>query len=537
MFQLDRLPRALFEPSNAPLLTGILRGVEKESLRTSQSGHLSQTEHPLSLGAALTHPHITTDFSEALVEFITPPSHRIEEVTTHLDALHRFSHAQLGNEMLWSHSMPCALPNDDDIPVARYGTSNTGRMKTIYRVGLGHRYGRVMQTVAGVHYNFSLPNAFWAFLHATEGSSHNLDDFRTERYFDLIRNFRRHYWLLIYLFGASPAVCSSFVKDRDHDLSPFDDGGDTLFMPHATSLRMGDLGYQSSAQEGLYVCYNQQSSYLRTLVSAIKTPYPGYQELGTRNSRGDYLQLNTGLLQIENEFYSAIRPKRTARPGETALTALCHRGVEYIEVRCLDLNPFEPLGINREQMRFIDMFLLYCLLHSSPKSTRAECDIILANQKTVVKRGREPGVTLQSAQHGELGLQSWASDLIAALEPIAEMLDKAHQTDKYHGALQAQKEKVEDSAKTPSAQVLNEMHERNLGFAQFARETSQAHRSDFLARPLSAEATESMHAIARKSLEEQAEIEAAESPDFESYLAAYYEQYGMCETTAGKPAG
>ena len=532
MFHLDSIPGALFEFSNAPLLTGILRGVEKESLRTSANGQLAQSSHPEALGSALTHPQITTDFSESLLEFITPPSHRIDEVIASLDTTHRFTHAQLPDEMLWCHSMPCALPADEDIPVGRYGTSNIGRMKTVYREGLGHRYGRVMQTVAGIHYNFSLPDAFWAFLHAHENSSLNLHDFRTSRYFDLIRNFRRHYWLLIYLFGASPAVCGSFVQGRNHDLAKFNDSDSTLYMPHATSLRMGDLGYQSTTQEALYVCYDQLPTYVQTLVSAIKTPYPPYQQLGVRDSEGNYRQLNTGLLQIENEFYSAIRPKRTARSGETALMALCHRGVEYIEVRCLDLNPYESLGISRAQMQFLDTFLLYCLLHPSPKSTRGECKFILDNQKKVVKRGREPGLMLHSTEHGELSLQTWAEQLLKALEPVADMLDHAHSSGDYRQSLQQQAAKVADPEQTPSARILADMREQQLSFAQFASQVSQQQSARFKQRPLEGEALKAMQASARKSLQDQADLEAADSLAFDEYLARYYEQYGNCETAA-----
>ncbi len=546
MFQLNNLPGALLEPSNAPLLTGILRGVEKESLRTSADGHLSRSGHPETLGSALTHPQITTDFSEALLEFITPPSHRIDEVLANLDTIHRFTHAQLGDEMLWCHSMPCALPADHEIPVGLYGTSNIGRMKTIYREGLGHRYGRVMQTVAGIHYNFSLPNAFWAFLHASENSTLNLDDFRTSRYFDLIRNFRRHYWLLIYLFGASPAVCGSFVKGRQHDLTAFNGSDATLHLPFATSMRMGDLGYQSSTQESLYVCYNQLPTYLQTLVHAIKTPYPPYQQLGTRGPDGHYRQLNTGLLQIENEFYSAIRPKRTARTGETALMALCHRGVEYVEVRCLDLNPYEPLGIGRAQMQFLDTFLLYCLLHPSPESTRAECELILSNQKQVVKRGREPGLMLDfietsiehsngpSTGHTKLSLQSWAQELLQALEPVADMLDRAHSGDDYRQSLQLQAEKVKDPSQTPSARILADMSARNMSFAEFATQHSRQQSAGFKQRPLHSNQLAVLQATARQSLHDQAALEAADKEDFETYLASYYEQYGTCQSTAAE---
>src|SRR5690606_33606386 len=208
----EHIPSGLFERENTPLLSGILRGVERESLRVTDGGCMALTDHPIGLGSALTHPQITTDFSESLLEFITPPSHRLHTLLDQLKALHTYTYQHIGDELLWSHSMPCMVGDNDSIPVARYGTTNRGKMKTVYRIGLGHRYGRVMQTVAGVHYNFSLPGSFWAFMHQNEGAVEDLDQYTTRRYFDLIRNFRRNYWLLIYLFGSSPAICRSFVK-------------------------------------------------------------------------------------------------------------------------------------------------------------------------------------------------------------------------------------------------------------------------------------------------------------------------------------
>lgn len=529
MFRLDDLPGALYEPSNAPLLTGILRGVERETLRSRFDGSLAQSSHPMGLGSALTHPQITTDFSEALLEFITPPSHRIDDVLGALDQIHRYVHMQLpDDEMLWYHSMPCTV-SEPDIPVARYGSSNIGQMKTVYRLGLGYRYGRVMQTVAGVHYNFSLPDAFWAYLHAHENSTETLTDFRTRRYIDMIRNFRRHYWVLIYLFGASPAVSRSFVQGREHDLDVFEHDQNTLFLPFATSLRMGDLGYQSRSQEDLYICYNRLNTYVQTLISAINTPYPPYERVGTRDRDGNFRQLNTSLLQIENEFYSPIRPKRTARTGETALTALCHRGVEYVEVRCLDLDPYNPLGINREQMLFLDVFLLYCLLQHSPQSNREECEMILTNQKRVVTRGREPGLILNSQRLGELHLTEWGGGLMQALEPIAELLDSAHRTDEYGASLRAHAEKFTQPELTPSARVLSDMRAKQCGFSEFARTTSVRHSEQLRQKPLSGRSLTAMRSAAKRSLAEQTELEAADSLDFESYLQRYYAQYKACE--------
>ncbi len=524
----EQIPAGLFDRENAPLLSGILRGVEKESLRVTQTGCMALTDHPRGLGSALTHPQITTDFSESLLEFITPPSHRVTTLLDQLTALHRFTYQHINDELLWGHSMPCMIAGSDDIPVARYGSTNRGRMKTVYRIGLGHRYGRVMQTVAGVHYNFSLPNSFWAFMHQHEGSVEELDQYTTRRYFDLIRNFRRHYWLLIYLFGASPALCRSFVKGRSHNLQAFGTDEHTLHLPYATSLRMGDLGYQSKAQEKLYVCYNSLDSYVKTLGRAISTSYEPYEHIGVQDAQGNFRQLNTSLLQIENEFYSAIRPKRTAQRGETALTALCRRGVEYVEVRCLDIDPFSPTGVNAAQVRFLDTFLIYCALQDSPLCDSAEFRYILANQKTVVTEGRRPGAQLRTRTGEELPLQTWGHELLEALHPIAELLDQVHGGSDYSDAWREQSARMADPEQTPSARVLQALRADGLTFHQWAMRQTRVHREYFMAQPLSPRQEKRYADMAEESLAIQAEEEARPQGSFADYLRAYYEQYREC---------
>lgn len=519
---------ALAQPNHLPLLKGIRRGIEKESLRVTPQGALADSSHPEALGSALTHASITTDFSEALLEFITPPVTTPEAALEDLDQIHRYTYRQIGEERLWVNSMPCRLGADNDIPVARYGSSHSGTMKTVYRLGLGLRYGRTMQTIAGIHYNFSLPDEFWRWLHAQERSEESLGDFKTRRYFDLIRNFRRHYWLLIYLFGAAPAVCGSFVEGREHSLQAFQGNNQSLYAPHATSLRMGDLGYNSDAQKSLIVCYNDLASYLSTLCAAISRPYPPYHQLGVKDTEGHYQQLSTGLLQIENEFYSPIRPKNPAQMGETALSALDNRGVEYIEVRCLDLNPFAPLGIDAQQMRFIDSFLLHCLLKESPKTDEDDYRAVQENQDRIVYRGRDPELKLIH-NGGEIALTEWAEKLLAEMQPVSDLLDRAWEGEQYRRALDAQRAKVRGEAKTPAAQILEEMAERGQSFSQWAAEKAEQHRTYFLERPLDDAAEERFHQEARDSLQRQADVEAADTGTFEDYLGKYYAQYIFCQ--------
>ncbi|MBX2858380.1 MAG: glutamate--cysteine ligase [Cellvibrionaceae bacterium] len=530
MFKLNQMPAALRQTNNAALLCDILRGVERECLRATKRGGISQRAHPARLGASLTHPQITTDFSEALLELITPPSQHLSELMGGLSQIQRFVNQHLEeDEVLWGTSMPCYIESDSSIPVARYGSSNSGKMKTIYRVGLGHRYGRSMQTVAGVHYNFSLPKSFWALLHSQENSTLDLQKFIDEKYFSLIRNFRRHHWLLIYLFGGSPAMDQSFVRGRQHDLQRFAELEHCLYMPYATSLRMGDLGYQSSAQESLFVCYNHCESYIQTLCGAINRKHPDYETIGVLDSQQNYRQLNTHLLQIENEFYSAIRPKRSASPGETALSALSNRGVEYIEVRCLDVDPFHPLGINEQQIRFLDTFLLYCALQTSPQSNYEEFASILDNQKRVVLHGRQPGLMLQHHELGELSLHNWATQLLDALQPVTELLDQAHQSNSYAQALASQLAKVKNSDLTPSAKMLRQLDASGMSLNQFTLQLSRHHAQTLANTPLSAAQSAGLKQMAEASHAAQKSLEELPQMPFNQFLEKYYQQYGKCE--------
>lgn len=512
----------LATPANRALLSDCQHGIEKESLRISADGTLAQTPHPLALGSALTHPRITTDYSEALLELITPVSKRIEDLFGQLDEIHRFTYSELGEERLWTESMPCRLPaTDEEIPIARYGTSNIGTLKYVYRRGLAVRYGKAMQCIAGIHYNFSLPPQLWQVLQAHEGDTRSAQAYQSERYFALIRNFRRYAWLLMYLFGASPAVCASFLQGRDHRLQPL--GEQSLYLPWATSLRMSDLGYNNNAQSGLNVCYNSLDNYINSMLDAISLPYAPYAALGTHDASGQWQQLNTNLLQIENEFYSPIRPKRVANSGEKPVHALRERGVEYIEVRCLDIDPFLPLGIEPATAHFLDSFLLFCAISDSPELSDSECEHAASNFSLAVKRGREPGLLL-SDNGSERSLVSWGESLLDGIAACAELLDQSQGDSAFVDSVTVQRAKLKDASLTPSAKVLAAIVEQGDSFFRFALAQSEEHSAYFRARPLDSDTQMRMAAEAAASLADQAAIEAADDIDFDTFVDRYLSQ-------------
>ena len=485
-------------------LRGIRRGIEKESLRAQPDGELALTPHPAALGSPLTHPHITTDFSESQLELVTGAHPSVEATLAELTEIHQFVYhelAALGDEMLWVSSMPCGLPTDETIPLGRYGTSNVGRAKSVYRMGLGHRYGRRMQTISGIHYNWSLPGV------------------DNDGYFALIRNFRRHAFLLLYLFGASPAVCSSFVAGRQHELQAL--GEHAMHLPWATSLRMGRLGYQSDAQATLAVSYNGLESYAASLEEALTRPYPAYEAVGIQNPGGDYNQLGTTLLQIENEFYGTIRPKRVIGSGERPLHALRERGVEYVEVRLMDLNPFEPVGIDAPTARFLDVFLLHCLLTDSPPDTPREIAALKANQHLTAARGREPGLCLDRGGEA-VRLVDWAARIVAELGPIAEAMDAVHGGSAYVDAVARARQRLAAPGELPSARVLQAVRDEHGGsFVAFTRAHSLDTRARLLALDYPAAIKSRFDALAAESVQAQLDIEAADRVPFETFRREY----------------
>ncbi|HTD12169.1 MAG TPA: glutamate--cysteine ligase, partial [Steroidobacteraceae bacterium] len=383
---------------------------------------------------------------------------------------------------------------------------------------LGLRYGRMMQAISGVHFNYSFPLPFWEAYAATRASHRHDAAFISASYFELLRNYRRHGWLVLYLFGVSPVVCKSFLRGRDVTLADLTPG--TAYEPYATSLRMSDVGYRNRNQAGLAVSVNSLDEYIRDLSRAISTPHPPYEALGVKVN-GEYRQLNANILQIENEYYSFIRPKRVARSGERPTKALQRAGVEYVEVRALDVSAFDPVGVNQNKLRFLEAFLALCLLKDSPPIDDSEQGRLDANHVTVARRGREPGLTLWRDGR-DAPMQAWASELLDSMAGICEILDRGDATRPYTQALGLQAAKVADPARTPSARLLAELS-GGESFFDLALRMSAEHKAYFLELyPPNEERLKEFATEAQESLRAQRAIEAGDRGTFEAYLQRYF---------------
>jgi len=542
------------------LFRGGLKGVEKESLRIGrQDGSLSQQLHPTSLGSPLTHPSITTDYAESLLELVTSTHQNAEEVIQELEELHEFFFENISEEMLWCSSMPCAFEREEVVRIAEYGTSNQGKMKHFYRHGLSHRYGKTMQTIAGIHYNFSFALHFWSYFKIFLQKQLQPDkDFISDCYFHLIRNFMKHAWIIPLLFGASPAICPTFLKGRPQhpELQVFD-VPPTLYGPSATSLRMSDIGYTNNAQSGLCFSYENLHSYLRDLDTALKTPVQRYIDIGVKEIDGSgnviYKQHNTNLLQIENEYYNPIRPKRVAESGERPAAALNRAGVQYLEVRSLDINPFLPVGVDATTLRFIDIFLIFCLFEDSPNIQASDYTHIRNNNRNVVWFGNHSETTLYDFRSGtEVPLVQYADAIFQQLKAIAKILDEdlndkqpqsiavdgTHHTNHnnhttnnesnksiqstYVSSVDLQYEKLFDPSQRPSIAVLSAMRKQQIGFFRFAKNMSIQHADYLKSKPLRAEKRAELQRLAEESIAQQEEIENSDTLSFDEYCQRYF---------------
>ena len=522
----ERRVAAVINSREQRLLAGGLRGIERESLRVTPDGRLAQSAHPRSLGSALTHPHITTDYSESLIELVTPAFADNGTLMSYLNDLHRFVYAHLGEELLWAPSMPCELSSDAEIPIARYGSSHTGRIKSIYRHGLLIRYGGMMQAISGVHFNYSLPRGFWPLYVELSESRQTGQPFISERYLDLLRNYRRYGWLVSYLFGASPALCRSFLQGApDEQLRAL--RSETLVGPDATSLRMSDLGYRNRSQSAVTASVNSLEEYVRDLRRAVHQPHAPYAALGVKVG-DDYRQLSGNLLQIENEYYSYIRPKRTIQAGERTVHALARGGVEYVEVRALDNSAFDPVGVNPRKLHFLEAFLQMLLLKDSPPIDASEEEGIDRNHLRVARQGRAAGLTLE--RHGRSSaLTDWAAELLDGMLPVCEWLDAAQTASStpgapgpYTQALRDQLAKLQEPARTPSARLLAELEQRDESFAQLALRFSREHREQLRASgPERPERFDELTVQAEESLRALSQLEARQRSGFDAYLAQY----------------
>jgi glutamate--cysteine ligase len=438
-----------------------------------------------------------------------------------METVHSYTYQQLDDELLWSASMPCIVDGDMSIPIANYGSSNIGKMKHVYRIGLWHRYGRSMQAIAGIHFNYSLPEKFWPIYQQLEGNNEDLQYFTSQSYMDMTRNLHRYGWLVLYLFGASPAICKSFVKGQEHSFEEFD--SHTFYNPYATSLRMSDIGYKNDSQSDINISYNNLDDYVSRLIKATQTPFKAYQSLGIKNNAGEYNQLNDSILQIENEYYSNVRPKQIANSGERPSEALKKRGVRYVELRSVDVNPFDPTGINEQQLHFLEAFMIFCLLADSPSMSAEDKARVDKNLTLVASEGRKPNLSLACNKNSR-NLKDWGLEICNEMKVLCSILDSNKENAPYTSALNAQIEKLINPKLTPSALVLESMKKQQLPFFTFAMKQADQHQAFFKNKSLESHQLECLQNASQQSTKQQQQLELDNEIVFDEFLQQYFNQ-------------
>ena len=515
--------KLLTNGENSRFVSKGLKGLEKESLRITQSGSISKLPHPNKWGSALTNPHITTDYSEALPEFITPAFEDTYKTLNFLKDIHTFALNTIPqDEILWNNSMPCRINDDKDIPIAKYGKSNAGRMRHIYRLGLDYRYGRRMQAIAGIHFNYSLPVHFWEFgkelFPATKNNSVKLR--RNFIYLSIARNYLRFGWLILLLFGSSPACCKSYLPQRSSRFKSVLEN--SLVAPYGTSLRMSDVGYKNKNQSHLKINLNSLDHYIDALIAAMKTPYPEYEAIGIYEDNKQ-IQLSANLLQIENEYYSSIRPKGIALEGQRPSVSLQKNGIDYIEMRGLDVNPFNPFGIDKDCLFFCEIFLIFCLLENSPSISDAELEILEYNDLSVALRGRQPNLKLiKNVDRKKICIMDWAAYLLSKMIPIGEALDNSYQTNQYSLALKSQMSLLKNPDLLPSARFHQMLIDSNQEYQDFNFGLANQHAKQIVKDYLAPSKVSYFESINSQSREKQNKLEAeSEYFDLSKYIKSY----------------
>lgn len=505
--------------SNA--LVGFGRGVEREALRVKPDGNLSEGSHPYAFGSALSHDSITTDYAESLLEFITPVAKDVTQLFDYLNDIHHYAAKHLENdEALWPISMPCYVQSEDNVELAQYGHSNVGKMKTAYRQGLKNRYGSMMQIISGVHYNFSLPASFWETWSEVHQSKLTGSDAQSAGYLGLVRNYFRYGWVIPYLFGASPALCKSFLQGKETNLNFKEVGEGTIYLPYATSLRLSDLGYTNSSQSSLNICYNSVDNYIASVREALNKKAPEFKNLGIKDA-DEYIQLNDNVLQIENELYASIRPKRVQQGNETPSQALNARGIEYIEIRSLDVNPFCKLGITQEQVNFLDLFLTWCAIKPSAEISASESKHFSENLNAVVTDGRNPKLQLE-IDGQEQSVSQWGKWLTDELKALAIVLDDCGNEERYKEAIAHIAPRFSAPELTSSARIIKQIVEKNSDNGPLALDLSKRYKKELIEQPYQIWSDQHFESQRIESVKKQQNIEQSDELNFDNYLQQYF---------------
>lgn len=372
-------------------------GLERETLRVDEEGHLANTDHPSIFGDKLANPYISVDYSEQQIEVITPALNKGSEAYTYVQALRDIVdlEAHKKSELLWPNSMPCPMPKDDEISIAQYSDTPAGHEARAYREFLAEKYGKAQQMMSGVHYNFSFPQSLLEALYESENRSLSYREFVDECYLKVVRQYLRYAWVVVYLTGASSAFHCSVLRASCKgftDLAIERLEGDEAVLTEGTSCRNARFGYRNATP--LYPDYSSLQAYCASIANFV--------------NRGD--------LSEPKELYASMRLKGSnpANPME----ALRSTGVAYLELRAIDVNPLFSAGVDPKDLAFLELFVLYLLLSEEqplPTDWQIEAE---RNALLAAEAGRQPNLCLQRAEEC-IPLVQWADEILDGIDSTA----------------------------------------------------------------------------------------------------------------------
>ena len=373
------------------ILSGLF-GIEWEALRVKRDGKLSLTPHPEVFGDKLKNPVVTTDFSESQIEIITPTFNTIDEAFNTFSILSDIVNFSLpDDEYLWFQSLPCILPYWDKIPIAQY--SENGKASQKYREDLAKKYGVKKQMISGVHFNFSFSDEFLEKLRKLTHENLSIKEFKNIVYLKIARNYIRYCWLIIYLTGCSIAAHKSFSNECIHLMDGYDNRG-SYYSTKGPSYRNSSCGYKNL--KNLFPSYDSVDEFTCDVQEFI--------------DRGD--------LSEAKELYTQIRLK-PKRP-EDMLNSLRKDGIEYVEIRSLDINPFYKSGLVKHDMKFLHLFLIYMLLKQEPDYPDWQMEAKINEEKAAEMAYVDSMRLLRNGS--EVTLKSWAADIINEMYGMCEVL-------------------------------------------------------------------------------------------------------------------
>ena len=419
-------------------------GLEKENVRVTESGNLALTPHPKAFGDREKNAYIKTDFSESQLEMVTPVCNTLEEVYSFICNLNKVVSLEImkNGEFLWPQSNPPILPREEEIPIAKL----SNREDELYRENLSYKYGKKKQVISGIHYNFSFKEEFIKLLYKELKVEKDFREFKDDIYLRMARNFQKYHWLLIYLTGASPVFHESYIEEIKEEGEKL--GEDSYYIKDDTSLRNSSYGYKN--KKDYYVSYNSIEEYASDIKNLVKDKE----------------------IQSIKEYYNPIRLKSLG--SEDMLESLLHKGIDYLEVRLLDLDPLSIQGVSKETLYLVHLFMIYTLLKENKEITYKDQEEFFKNHDMVALKGRNEDAVIHENGVPVL-LKDKGREILSEMDEIVEILFSNNE--EFKNVIKRALEKINNPHDTISEKLIKDIKEE--GYINFHMRLAKEYLNNF----------------------------------------------------------